>query len=93
MLFTFRWSLNDSGCTSCSVGGHALEVGDITVTSAVTLGTELCILLVQQEIFLFLWLTAALWLISYKESLSAPSWQGFQQSLAVVSAPQQTKQT
>lgn len=76
----FRWSLSDSSCTSCSLGGgHPLEVGDISITSEVTLGTELCFLLVQQQeiFFLFLWLTATLWLVSYKVPLSPPSCRDF----------------
>lgn len=71
--------MSDTGGTSCSVGGgDALEVGDISVTFEVTLGTELCVLLVQlQEMSLLLWLAAALWLISYEVPLSSPSCRDF----------------
>lgn len=57
-----------------SEGGHALEMGDTSVTPEVTLGI---LLGQQQEIFLFLWLTAALWLSSFNLPLS-PLLQGFQ---------------
>lgn len=73
---------------------HPVQWGVVTsVTSEVTLGTELCLLLVQQEIsFLFLWLAAALWLISCKILLSLPL-GGISAEPVCGVYTQQTKQT
>lgn len=86
--------MSDSGCTSHSVGGgDALELGDISdirgdpwhraAHSAGSTARNLSFPLVDS-------CSVAYQLRGTAESLLL---QGFQQSLAVVSAPQQTKQT